>query len=72
MAKDFFDMPVRVGSPLQLKDTIDNLKDPIYATGFGLLLYAKDLTMHAETNKAERNRLKTAFLKAKRWFQNQY
>ena len=72
LAKDFFDMPVRVGSPRQLKNTIDNLKDPIYATGFGLLLYAKDLTMHAETNKAERNRLKTAFLKAKRWFQNQY
>ena len=72
LAKDFFDMPVRVGSPRQLKDTTDNLKDPIYATGFGLLLYARDSTLYAEANKPERNRLKTALLKAKRWFQNQY
>ena len=72
LAKDFFDMPVRVGSPLQLEDTTGNLKDPIHATGFGLLLYARDSTVYAEINKSERNRLKTAFLKAKRWFQHQY
>ena len=72
LAKDFFDMPVRVGSPRQLKDTSGNLKDPIYATGFGLLLYARDSTVYAEINKSERNRLKTVFLQAKRWFQHQY
>ncbi len=72
LAKDFFDIPVRVGSPRQLEDTTGNLKDPIYATGFGLLLYARDSTVHIEINKSERNRLKTAFLKAKRWFQHQY
>ena len=72
LAKNIFDMPVRVGSPQQLKDTTGNLKDPIYATGFGLLLYAKDLNVYAETNKSEFNRLKTALLKAKHWFQNHY
>ena len=72
LAKNIFDMPVRVGSPQQLKETTGNLKDPIYATGFGLLLYARDLTVYAETNKSEFNRLKTALLKTKRWFQNHY
>ncbi len=72
LAKDFFDMPVRMGSPRQLKGTTDNLKDPIYATGFGLLLYAKDSTVYVEINKSERSRLKTAWLKAWRWFQYHY
>ena len=72
LAKDFFDMPVRIGSPRQLRDTTSNLKDPIYATGFGLLLYAKDSTVDAEINKSERSRLKTALLTAKRWLQHQY
>ena len=72
LAKDSFDMPVRVGSPQQLKDITGHLKDPSHATGFGLLLYAKDLTMHAEANRSERNRFRTAFLRAKHWLQSQY
>ena len=72
LAQGIFNMPVRVGSPRQLTDATANLKDPIYATGFGLLLYAKDLAIHAETNKSKFNRLKTAWLKTKRWFLNQY
>ena len=72
LAKDIFDMPVRVGCPQQLKDTTGNLNDPIYATGFGLLLYAKDAIVSAETNKSEFNRLKTAWLKTKQWFKNHY
>ena len=72
LAKDSFNMPVRVGSPQQLKDTTGHLKDPSHATGFGLLLYARDLTVHAEANRSERNRFRTVFLKAKHWFQSQY
>ena len=72
LAKEIFNMPVRVGSPQQLTDATANLKDPIYATGFGLLLYAKDLAMHAETNRSKFNRLKNAWLETKRWFLNQY
>ena len=72
LAKEIFDMPVRVGSPQQLKDSVGNLKDPIYATGFGLLLYAKDLALYTESNKSELGQLKTAWLKTKRWFHNHY
>ena len=72
LAEDIFDMPVRVGSPKQSDDSAGNLSDPIYATSFGLLLYAKDLIVSAETSKPEFNRLKTAWLKTKQWFQNHY
>ena len=70
LAEEIFNMPVRVGVPQRLQT--GNLMDPIYATSYGLLLYAKDLAMHAESNKLEFNRLKTGWLRAKRWFKIQY
>ena len=72
LAKDIFNMPVRVGRPQLLKDSTGNLNDPIYATGFGLLLYARDLAMHAQSNKSEFNRLKNAWLKTRRWFNSHF
>lgn len=72
LAKDIFNLPVRVAKPQQIKDSVGNLNDPIYATGFGLLLYARDLAIYAEIDKSKLNHFKTAWLKIKRWFKNQY
>ena len=39
LAEHIFDMPVRIGYPRQVIGLADKVKDPIYATGVGLLLH---------------------------------
>jgi len=39
MAEQIFDMPVRIGYPRQVRGLADKVKDPIYATGVGLILH---------------------------------
>lgn len=42
LAEEVFHMPVRQGMPQHIKGLVDVVKNPIYATGVGLLLYGKD------------------------------
>jgi len=39
LAEEVFHMPVRVGSPQQVRGLSDIVRNPIYSTGVGLLLY---------------------------------
>lgn len=39
LAERTFDMPVRVGYPREIRGLADKVKDPIYATGVGLILH---------------------------------
>lgn len=39
LAEEIFHMPVRLGSPQHIKGLSDIVKNPIYSTGVGLLLY---------------------------------
>ena len=39
LAEQIFDMPVRIGYPRQVRGLADKVKDPIYATGVGLILH---------------------------------
>lgn len=40
LAEDIFQMPVRLGVPQHISKLIDVVKNPIYSTGVGLLLFA--------------------------------
>ena len=42
LAEEIFHMPVNVGSPTNVKGLKDIVKNPIYATGVGLLMYGKE------------------------------
>ncbi|MCO4757615.1 MAG: cell division protein FtsA [Oceanospirillaceae bacterium] len=42
LAEEIFHMPVRLANPKGVRGMEDILRSPIYATGIGLLLYAKD------------------------------
>lgn len=42
LAEEIFHMPVRVGSPQSVKGLTDIVRNPIYATGVGLLLYGNE------------------------------
>lgn len=39
MAEQIFGMPVRIGYPRQVRGLADKVKDPIYATGVGLIMH---------------------------------
>ena len=39
LAEQIFDMPVRIGYPRQVRGLADKVRDPIYATGVGLILH---------------------------------
>jgi cell division protein FtsA len=40
LAEQVFDMPVRIGAPQQVRGLADKVKNPVYATGVGLILHA--------------------------------
>ncbi|HUP18549.1 MAG TPA: cell division protein FtsA [Gemmatimonadota bacterium] len=42
LAEHTFDLPVRIGYPLGVTGLMDSVDDPRFATGVGLVLYAKD------------------------------
>src|SRR5579862_4314368 len=42
LAEEIFHVPVRLGLPAQVKGLSDVVRNPIYSTGVGLLLYARE------------------------------
>ena len=42
LAEEIFHVPVRLGIPQYVKGLVDVVSNPLYATGVGLLLYAKE------------------------------
>ena len=64
LAKQVFEMPVNIGAPRNVNGLPDIVRNPIYATGVGLLLYGKE---HGNT---DRKQTKPRGLAARigRWF----
>ena len=64
LAEQVFEMPVNIGAPRNVNGLPDIVRNPIYATGVGLLLYGKE---HGNT---ERKQTKPGGLAARvgRWF----
>ena len=58
LAEEVFHVPVRLGLPQQVQGLSDVVRNPIYSTGVGLLLYARDNAMPGRTRRglAERER----------------
>ena len=47
LAEEVFHVPVRLGLPQSVRGLADVVRNPIYSTGVGLLLYARDNAMPA-------------------------
>lgn len=72
LAEEIFHMPVRLGSPTNTGGLKDIVKNPIYATGVGLLHYgAKKQQSPLPGTKTGSNGV-SVFEKMKRWFQNNW
>jgi cell division protein FtsA len=72
LAEEVFNMPVRLGTPQHVEGLSDVVRNPIHATGVGLLLYGRQ-AMH---EKAEGLAVKSGFSgvlkRMKAWFQGNF
>ncbi|NIB40054.1 cell division protein FtsA [Pseudomaricurvus alkylphenolicus] len=73
LAEEIFHMPVRLGNPQHVSGLTDIVNNPIYSTGVGLLLYAKQQQGETRTPQppvvAEEN---SWWEKVRAWFQGNF
>ena len=69
LAEEVFHMPVRLGVPQHVDGLVDVVRNPIHATGVGLLLYASE-AVQAKAEAAQSSLgLGKVFKRMKSWFQ---
>ncbi|HUF74306.1 MAG TPA: cell division protein FtsA [Gammaproteobacteria bacterium] len=69
LAEEVFHMPVRLGVPQYVEGLSDVVRNPIHATGVGLLLYGREaLQARAEAAQSKLG-LGSVFRRMKSWFQ---
>ena len=66
LAEEVFHMPVRQGMPQHIKGLVDVVKNPIYATGVGLLIYGQQDAGHHREKKV--NGFSSLLERMKSWF----
>jgi cell division protein FtsA len=72
LAEEVFHLPVRLGVPGNVSGLVDVVKNPIYATGVGLLIYGSK-----QQSEQRRERLgdwggKSMWQRMKSWFQGNF
>ncbi|PLX38935.1 MAG: cell division protein FtsA [Deltaproteobacteria bacterium] len=72
LAEQVFGLPVRRGMPRHIEGLVDQLKDPSYATGVGLVEHAikNRSEQHAVLNESDENLFGRITQKMKGWFQH--
>ncbi|MFQ3197534.1 MAG: cell division protein FtsA [Paraglaciecola sp.] len=69
-AEEIFQMPVRVGHPLEMKGLSEYVEDPTFATVIGLLQYGKE---HLSAKNAAKNKASDGvWERIKSWFKGEF
>ena len=68
LAEEIFHMPVRLGCPQYVSGLIDVIRNPIYATGVGLLLFAKQHHILNDPVGVTGSGMKGLLKRMKNWF----
>jgi cell division protein FtsA len=71
LAEEVFHVPVRLGLPQQVQGLTDVVRNPVFSTGVGLLLYARDNFQPARRGRSLGN-AKTALDRMRAWFQGNF
>ncbi len=69
LAEEVFHMPVRIGVPQEIDGLTDMVKDPLYATGVGLILCGNQNQQHGSTDFDEEVGI---FSKISQWFRGNF
>jgi len=72
LAEEIFHMPVRVGVPQYVSGLQDVVRNPVYATGVGLLLFGNQHNPIAEKSALVGGGIKGVLAKMKSWFQGNF
>lgn len=73
LAEEVFHMPVRLGVPQYVGGLVDVVRNPIHATGVGLILYGNRHRSEGWPAKIHSGRSQQGLLqRMKRWFQGQF
>ncbi len=72
LAEEVFHMPVRLGMPQHVRGLADIVRNPIHATGVGLLLYARSRTDNFADVGQSPGGLKSVWARMKAWFQGNF
>lgn len=71
LAEEIFHMPVRLGVPQEFKGLADVVRNPIYATGVGLLHYGMKQYAEGNHSSPEQHR-ESPLVRVKRWFKGNF
>src|SRR5579871_4237621 len=72
LAEEVFHVPVRLGMPQGVTGLADVVRNPIHATGVGLLLYARAQSLPAADGRAAGPQLRSVLERMKSWFQGHF
>ena len=72
LAEEVFHMPVRLGLPQHINGLVDVVRNPIHATGVGLLLFGHKNQQMSETSLFNESSMGCAFKRMKNWFQGSF
>ncbi|HTX24711.1 MAG TPA: cell division protein FtsA [Steroidobacteraceae bacterium] len=71
LAEEVFHMPVRLGLPQQVEGLAEVVRNPIFSTGVGLLLYGRDNALPARQRRPLGG-AKTVLDRMRAWFQGNF
>jgi cell division protein FtsA len=72
LAEEVFHVPVRLGIPQAVRGLSEVVRNPIYSTGVGLLLYARDNVLPAHRGRSLGGNAKSVFDRMSSWFQGNF
>jgi len=75
LAEEIFHMPVRLGSPQHITGLADVVRNPIYATGVGLLLYGRENYVRSNRRDAPivaQINIRNVWERMKGWFRGDF
>jgi cell division protein FtsA len=72
LAEEVFHMPVRLGVPQHVRGLGDVVRNPIHATGVGLLLYARQRAKQGLSEAPVSDGARDAWARMKAWFQGNF
>ncbi|MGI9228370.1 MAG: cell division protein FtsA [Gammaproteobacteria bacterium] len=72
LAEEIFHIPVRIGVPQGISGLSDVVKNPIYSTGVGLLIFGNQQSRAAVSGLGSRPRVSDIWDRMKSWFQGNF
>ena len=72
LAEEVFHVPVRLGIPQAVRGLSDVVRNPIFSTGVGLLLYARDNALPAGRGRSLGGNAKSMLDRMRSWFQGNF